>query len=57
MTAQEDQLVLTVPDAAGVLPDVVMAAQQTRVPVKAIEIEGPSLEAVFLHLTGRGLRN
>ena len=53
----KEQLVLEVPDPARVLPYVVTAAQQAQATVKAIEIEEPSLEAVFLHLTGRGLRN
>ena len=57
VAAFEDQLVLAAPDAARVLPDVITATQQAGVLVKAIEIEEPSLEAVFLHLTGRGLRN
>ncbi len=57
VAALEDQLVLAIPDAARILPDVITATQQAGIPVKAIEIEEPSLEAVFLHLTGRGLRN
>jgi ABC-2 type transport system ATP-binding protein len=45
------------PDAAEVLADVVQAVARTDAHVRAIQIVEPDLESVFLHLTGRGLRD
>ncbi|NTU70441.1 MAG: ATP-binding cassette domain-containing protein [Coriobacteriia bacterium] len=45
------------PDAAGVLGDVVSAIVEAGADIRAIEIVEPDLESVFLHLTGRGLRD
>jgi len=44
-------------DAAAVLAGVVAAAGGTGARLRAIEIVEPDLESVFLHLTGRGLRD
>ncbi len=57
VASSQEQLVLAAPDAASILPGVVSVLQNMQISLKAIEIEEPSLEAVFLHLTGRGLRN
>jgi ABC-2 type transport system ATP-binding protein len=45
------------PDAAAVLGEVVSAIVQSGAHIRAIEIVEPDLESVFLHLTGRGLRD
>ncbi len=46
-----------VPAAAPVLGDVVGAIADAGAHIRAIEIVEPDLESVFLHLTGRGLRD
>ncbi len=45
------------PDAAAVLPGVVAAVTASEVRLRSIEVVEPDLESVFLHLTGRGLRD
>ena len=46
-----------VPEAAAVLGDVVGAIAESGAHIRGIEIVEPDLESVFLHLTGRGLRD
>ncbi len=53
----EDQLTLLVDDANRVLPRVFEAAAASGVRVNSIDIQSPNLEAVFLHFTGRALRD
>lgn len=55
--AEVDQVVLTVQEAEEALPEVLAAAHQAGLRIRAIDIEEPNLEAVFLHLTGRALRD
>jgi ABC-2 type transport system ATP-binding protein len=55
--ALDSQLVLSVADSGQVLPEVMLTAHQAGVPVRSIDIEEPNLESVFLHLTGRALRD
>jgi ABC-2 type transport system ATP-binding protein len=50
-------LELLAPDAAAVLGRVVEAIAAAGAPLRAIEVVEPDLESVFLHLTGRGLRD
>lgn len=45
------------PDAAGVLGRIVEVITATEAHLRSIEIVEPDLESVFLHLTGRGLRD
>jgi ABC-2 type transport system ATP-binding protein len=54
---QNGQLLLNVKDAAPVLPVVITTANRHNLPIRTIDIEEPNLEAVFLHLTGRALRD
>ena len=54
--ANDGELVVTVPEAAAVLPDLMAVAADKNQRVRSIDIEEPNLEAVFLHLTGRALR-
>jgi len=56
-TSLDGEIVLSVKEAGAVLPAVVTRANSTGLPIRAIEIEEPNLEAVFLHLTGRALRD
>lgn len=53
----DHQVVLIVPEAAEALPPVISQANQLGVRIRSIDIEEPNLEAVFLHLTGRALRD
>ena len=55
--AVNGEVVLTVEAAAEALPAVVSWANGANVRIRSIDIEEPNLEAVFLHLTGRALRD
>jgi len=55
-SANGQEVVVTVPEAAAVLPDLLTVAAGANQRVRSIDIEEPNLEAVFLHLTGRALR-
>ncbi len=55
--AIDHQLIVNVADAGQALPAVVGRANQAGLQVRSIDIQEPNLEAVFLHLTGRGLRD
>jgi len=48
---------LITPEAEEVLAPVVTKANESGVKIRAVEIQEPNLEAVFLHLTGRALRD
>lgn len=54
-TAEDVEIVAT--DGSSVLPRVLEAADRLRVRVSAVDLHAPDLEAVFLDLTGRGLRD
>jgi ABC-2 type transport system ATP-binding protein len=56
-SADDRSLLLEVSEADTVLADVVMVVAQAGAHVRHLEIREPNLEAVFLHLTGRGLRD
>jgi ABC-2 type transport system ATP-binding protein len=56
-TATDSQVVVIVPNAATLLPAVMRAADQQEATIRSIDIQEPDLEAVFLHLTGRALRD
>jgi ABC-2 type transport system ATP-binding protein len=45
------------PDAKDVLASVVSKANERGIKIRSIDIREPNLEAVFLHLTGRALRD
>lgn len=55
-SANEHEVVLSVPEAAAVLPELLAVATEAQQRIRSIDIEEPNLEAVFLHLTGRALR-
>jgi ABC-2 type transport system ATP-binding protein len=57
VTAQDGMLTLLVEDSNVVLPRLFESASQTGVRITSVEIQEPNLEAVFLHLTGRALRD
>lgn len=57
VSAHDGQLVINAPSAEAVLPQVVRAASDLGLGIRNIEIREPNLETVFLHLTGRALRD
>jgi ABC-2 type transport system ATP-binding protein len=57
VTAREGGLDVLVPDASGALPHLLEVATHAGVAVRSVEVVEPDLEAVFLHLTGKALRD
>jgi ABC-2 type transport system ATP-binding protein len=55
--AVEGHLELLVDDSNTALPRLFETAAQNNVRITGVEIQEPNLEAVFLHLTGRALRD
>ena len=56
-TATGDGIDLVVEDARTKLPDILARAGAAGASVKSVQVTEPDLEAVFLHLTGRALRD
>jgi ABC-2 type transport system ATP-binding protein len=56
-TAGEEQLVLVVRHAGEALPALISCANGRGLKIRSIDLEEPNLETVFLHLTGRALRD
>ncbi len=54
---QGARLTLNVRSASDVLPRLLKRAEGAGIAIRTIEIREPNLEAVFLHLTGRALRD
>ena len=57
VSAVDGQAVVIVPAAEEALPGVIGTATQLGMRIRSVDIEEPNLEAVFLHLTGRALRD
>ena len=57
ITSEDGTLHLLVKDSNQVLPGVFEAAAAAGVRINSVDIQEPNLEAVFLHLTGRALRD
>jgi ABC-2 type transport system ATP-binding protein len=57
VTAENGALTLLVDDSNVVLPRLFESATSAGVRITSVEIHEPNLEAVFLHLTGRALRD
>ncbi len=55
--ASEHDVTIICPAAADVLAAVVSKANEQNIKIRSIDIREPNLEAVFLHLTGRALRD
>jgi ABC-2 type transport system ATP-binding protein len=53
----DHQVIVICPEAEDVIAPVVSKANELGIRVRSIEIREPNLEAVFLHLTGRALRD
>lgn len=55
--ASDSKVTVLVDDSNRVLPRLFETAAQNGVRITSVEIQEPNLEAVFLHLTGRALRD
>jgi ABC-2 type transport system ATP-binding protein len=53
----DGSLALIVDHARNLLPELLRAAAGTGASVRSVDVDEPDLEAVFLHLTGRALRD
>jgi ABC-2 type transport system ATP-binding protein len=53
----EDRIDIIADSASDVLPEVLAAIGRAGASVQSAEVDEPNLEAVFLHLTGRALRD
>ena len=56
-TAIDHEVSVIAPEAEDVLAAVVTKANERGIKIRSIDIREPNLEAVFLHLTGRALRD
>jgi ABC-2 type transport system ATP-binding protein len=57
VSAREGGLDLLVRDASGALAEIVTTAGSAGLDLESVEVREPNLEAVFLHLTGKALRD
>ena len=55
--AVDHEVSIVTPQAEDVLATIVSAANERGIKIRTIDIREPNLEAVFLHLTGRALRD
>jgi ABC-2 type transport system ATP-binding protein len=55
--AKDGELEILVTDARGLLPRLLDTVERAGASVKGVDVVRPDLEAVFLHLTGRALRD
>lgn len=51
-----NEIIVTAPDSTTALPILFTVSEAAGEKIRSIDIEEPNLEAVFLHLTGRALR-
>ena len=56
-SVQDGGVQLIVDSARSVLPELLRTATDAGLAVSAVEVDEPDLEAVFLHLTGKALRD
>lgn len=57
VTAEDDLITLLADDSNMVLPHLFESAAEAGVRITSVDIQEPNLETVFLHLTGRALRD
>ena len=57
MRTDDGTVALLVDDSNLVLPRLFESATRNNVRITSVDIQEPNLEAVFLHLTGRALRD
>ncbi|HUO45503.1 MAG TPA: ABC transporter ATP-binding protein [Acidimicrobiia bacterium] len=55
--AEEQRINLLVEDAAARLPELLTAAAGAGMVISGVQVDEPNLEAAFLHLTGKALRD
>ena len=55
--ASDHSVTVIVPEAEEILAPAVTRANEIGVKIRSVELHEPNLEAVFLHLTGRALRD
>jgi ABC-2 type transport system ATP-binding protein len=53
----DHSVALITPDASKILAPAVTRANEINIKIHSVDIQEPNLEAVFLHLTGRALRD
>ena len=53
----ENRIEVLAGDAASILPQILATVAEVGGSIHAVEVEQPNLEAVFLHLTGKALRD
>jgi ABC-2 type transport system ATP-binding protein len=56
-SASDHEVILTVPEAETALAPLITRANELGYKVRSVDMQEPNLEAVFLHLTGRALRD
>ena len=56
-TVRDGGIDLIVDQARNVLPDILAKTTEAGASVRSVEVKEPDLEAVFLHLTGKALRD
>jgi ABC-2 type transport system ATP-binding protein len=56
-TTLDNEIILNVRSASEALPGAIQRANAHELRVRSVDIQEPNLEAVFLHLTGRALRD
>ena len=57
VSAVDHEIALIVPEAQEAIPPVFGLADRLGFKIRSVDIQEPNLEAVFLHLTGRALRD
>ena len=57
VSAEDGHLTVLAEDSNMILPRLFESATQAKVRITSVEIQEPNLEAVFLHLTGKALRD
>ncbi|WP_423223513.1 ATP-binding cassette domain-containing protein [Candidatus Amarolinea aalborgensis] len=57
VSTRDRELILLVPEAETAISPVIVKADQLQVKIRSVDMQEPNLEAVFLHLTGRALRD
>ncbi len=55
--ATDGAVTVIAPEAEEILAPAVTKANEVGVKIRSVDIQEPNLEAVFLHLTGRALRD
>ena len=56
-TAAANEIIIQIKDAKGHLSDIVNKCSGAQIAIHNIDIKSSGLEAIFLHLTGRQLRD